>query len=99
DGSVADALPDAARRAVHAVGARLERGDGVDYAETAIAVAVPVDLDRGVHALDDAAHEADEIAHAPRRGVADGVADADPLRPRLDGRGVKLLHVLRLRAR
>ena len=44
---VADALADAERGAVDAIGAELERPEGVDEREAAIVVAVPVDADVG----------------------------------------------------
>ena len=76
---VADALADAERRAVHAIGAVLERPDRVLEREAAIVVAVPVDADRrrpmpAMIAL----REVDEVAHAVGRRVADGVAEAEP---------------------
>src|SRR5204862_132142 len=77
----------------HPVGARLQRGDGVDHAQSPVAVAGPVDLHRGVCLLHDRAYETDERAHAPRRGVADRVAYADAFRAGVDRGGVELLHV------
>ena len=74
---VADALADAERAGVHAVRAGLERPQRVRHAEAAILVPVPVDLDARVELGDEPAHEAHEVAHAVRRRVADGVADAD----------------------
>ena len=47
---VADALADAERSAVYAVGAELERPERVFEGEAAVVVAVPVDADGGAGA-------------------------------------------------
>ena len=49
-GGVADALADAERGAVHAIGAELERPERVLEREAAIVVAVPIDADLGAAA-------------------------------------------------
>ncbi len=74
---VADALADRQPRAVQAMRASFSRRDGVDDAQAAITVAVPINLyilaGRGHHF----AHESNQRAHAVRCGVADGIADAN----------------------
>ncbi len=79
-----------------AVGPGFQRGDGVEHAEAAVGVAVPVDFDVRVDAVAQGDDEADEVAHAPRRGVADGVADADAHGARVHRRGVERLDLFRL---
>ena len=60
---VADALADAERGAVDAIGAVLDREDRVDDAEAAIVVAVPVDADVGAaDAVEHVARELEEVA-------------------------------------
>jgi hypothetical protein len=56
--------------------------------EIAVAMAVPVDADVRARVLDDLRHEPDDGRGTGRRGVPDGVGDADPLRARADGAGV-----------
>ena len=49
--SIANAFANAQRRAVHSIGAVLDREDRIDHSEAAIVVTVPVDADiRAVHA-------------------------------------------------
>ena len=68
---VADALADAERRAVHAVGAELERPERVLEREAAVVVAVPVDADVVAPAPAMMLRvKCDEVAHAVGRGVA-----------------------------
>ena len=86
---VACALADSEGGAVDAGGARLDGDQGVDQAQAAIAVAVPVDPDVDSFLLGDALHEGDQTTD-PRRGhVSAGVADAEALRSRVDGRAVE----------
>ena len=64
---VADALADAERGAVDAIGAVLDREDRVDDAEPAIVVAVPVDADVGAaDAVEHVARELEEVAGCRR---------------------------------
>ncbi len=82
---VADALADAERGAVHAVGAGFDGGHAVREPEAAIVVPVPVDAHVELVAGDDLfAHEAHERAHAVGRRVADGVREADAPRAARD---------------
>ena len=81
---VADALADAEPRGVDAIGAVLERPDRILEREPAIVVAVPVDADLGAGAGDDVARELDQVSHAVRRSVADGIGEADATRSVID---------------
>src|SRR6202011_397429 len=87
---VADALAKTERAAMDAVGARNGRLDGIDDAETAIAVAVPVKANAGFHFVQHPSDVADDGAGARRRRVADRIADCDARRALLD-RGAKEL--------
>src|ERR1700674_2408607 len=82
---VADALAKTERAAMDAVGTRNGRLDGIDDAETAIAVAVPVKANAGFHLLQHLPDVADDGAGAVRRRVAHGIADRDARRALLDG--------------
>ena len=88
-GRVAAAFPHPQRGAVQLVHPGQRGGDGVDGAQTAVVVAVPVDL----HVLAGVRRHLAHVAHdGPRprgNGVAHGVGDGDAPRPRPDGRGVE----------
>ena len=97
---VAHALADAQRRAVDAVGPRLDRRQGVGQTQPPIAVAVPIDLHVLPGGLDDRlAHEAHERTHAGGRGVPDRVRQADPTRAPADRVPVERLQHVRTRPR
>lgn len=68
-----DALADAEAGAVHAIGAELERPDGVLQGETAVVVAVPIDAHVCAGAGDHALRELHEVAHAVGSGVPDRI--------------------------
>ena len=65
-------------------GAGIDGRERVGDGHAAIAVAVPVDADPAAAVLDDARDEAHERRGAGRRGVTDGIGDADAMRAGAD---------------
>ena len=94
---VADALAQAERATVDPVGAGNGRLDGIDDAEAAIAVAVPVEADVRFHLVQHPADVADHRTGAIGRRVADRVADRDARRAFFDCRAEEAAQRIRLR--
>src|ERR687888_1143029 len=81
---VANALAEAQGAAMDAVCAGNSGNDGVDQAEAAVTVAVPIETDIRFHLIE---HSPDVTNHSPgavRRRVTNRVADGDALRTLLD---------------
>src|ERR1019366_3126815 len=99
DGGVADALAEAERRSVYAIGSGLERPEGVAEREPAIVVAVPVEAGLRPRAHDDAGRELDQVSDAVGRGVTHGVREHEPPRAVIDRRAKERIEHLGARAR
>ena len=80
-----------------AVGAGHGGLDGIDHAEAAVAVAVPVESDARFHLVQHPADVADDRAGAIGGRVADRVADRDARRAFFDRRAEEAAQRLRLR--
>src|SRR5919201_5239240 len=95
---VDNALAEAQGAAMDAVCAGNSGDDGVDQAEAAVAMAVPIEADIRFHLIE---HSPDVTNHSPgavRRRVTNRVADGDALRPLLDRSAEQSTQRLWLRA-
>ena len=86
---VTNPLADTERRSVDPISPFLDRGQRVGHGQSPVAVPVPVDLHVFARVEDDLLHESQELPHPERRGVPDGVREADAPGSTLDRRRVQ----------